>query len=217
MGWGTSWDAISDPVVSDILINEGGITNVPWDTPITPIVLDYTISSRENRSIDVGADHTRNNDSESGDLMQDLLASDISGVIVVSALSDVFPSSGAVWVEGERIEYLTKVQINATTWNLGSITRGTNDTGIVDHASMVPTVSNPLILVPNKVWVENNNYLPSGANDSVWQASNMSPDLTTEQSINAFTSVTAVPLGGIWYSETSESEFLKDGQGKSIP
>jgi len=229
VGWGTGWDGINDPQVSTILLAEGGTDEVPWDTPINPVILDYTISSKENTSEDFGQSFIRNENASAGELVEDLPAptaeTENLGVIIVTHPTDIFPNPAptptAVWIDGERIEYRTKTQINSTTWELGWLRRGTENTAATTHTAMVPTVANPLVLVPNKVWIERTNYMPVGSNETVWQATNTLPDLSTEQVYPAdppaYTSVTAVPLGGMWYSITPQASFLKNGQGKSIP
>ena len=80
-------------------------------------------------------------------------------------------------------------------------------------------LKNPLVLVPNKVWVERNNVMPFGAENNVWNANipPASPDMSTEGPTGEFTSIQSVPLGGLWYALTPEAEFLKQAQGHSIP
>lgn len=218
VGWGTSWDSINDPVVGGIITSEGGTTSIPWDTSITPVELDYTVSSRQ----DSGSGEeffVRNDDAAAGILVQDILAPTAEtyniGVIVVSASADIFPDiendHAAVWIDGERIEYRTKTEIEPGVWELGELRRGTAGTALTAHY-----VIDPETLGPNKVWVERNNVLSSSSGSVVWQATNTSPDITTEVQPDEYSNVTAVPLGGLWYSQTSQATFLKQGQGKSI-
>lgn len=225
VGWGTmSWDEFSDPVISEILINEGGTTIITWDTPINPTILDYTISFKENKSKFDDLGYYRNNDARSGVLVTDLPSptkeTENLDVLVVSTVSDILPNPdiavGVVWIDGERIEYRTKVEASPGVWELGLLVRGTKGTAPTHHYAMVPTVVDPMILVPNKVWIEQTNIMPYDSDNTVWQAVDSLPDLSTETIPNEYTSVTSVPLGGLWYSETNPATFLKNGQGKSI-
>ncbi len=224
VGWGSIWEGTDDPVLSQILIDEGGTPEIPWDAPLVPVVIDYTISSKQNNSQLKGVAYVRNSDALAGELVEDLLAptleTDNIQHVIVTAATDIFPDpediAGVVWIDGERIEYRSKVVINPTTWMLGLLRRGTEETAPNLHTALVPTVADPLIFVPNKVWVERSNSMPSGSHNSVWQASNTLPDLTTEEDPNEYTSVTSVPLGGLWYAQTAAATFLKNGPGKSI-
>lgn len=221
VGWGSSWDGLGDPIVAQILIDEGGTSDVPWDAPLVPVILDYTISSKQNNSQIHGVEYVRNDDATAGTLVNDLLAPTLETeniqFIVVTAPTDIFPDeSGVVWIDGERIEYRMKETIDPVTWKLSLLRRGTEGTAPNLHTALVPTVANPLVFVPNKVWIEDGNNMPSSVNNSVWQASNTLPDPSTEVLPDEYTSVTAVPLGGVWYAQTPAASFLKNGQGKSI-
>ena len=160
----------------------------------------------------------------SGQLVQDLPAptaeTENLDVAIISAATDILPNPalgvGVFWVDGERIEYLSKIEISPGTWELGLLRRGTNGTAPTLHTALVPEVSNPMSFVPNRVWIERTNFMPVQSNETVWQATNTLPDLTTEELPDEYTSVTAVPLGGLWYSSTNQAVFLKDGQGKAI-
>jgi hypothetical protein len=123
---------------------------------------------------------------------------------------------GVVWIDGERIEYGSKVEASPGIWELGLLVRGTKGTAPTHHYAMVPTVADPLTLVPNKVWIEQGNIVPYNAQTGIWQAIDSSPDVSTEIIPGEYTDVTSVPLGGLWYSTTNPATFLKNNQGKSI-
>jgi hypothetical protein len=59
--------------------------------------------------------------------------------------------------------------------------------------------------------------MPVTSNVDVWNATNSTGDPSTEVAPNEFTSVSAVPLGGLWYAQTPEAIFLKLEQGTSLP
>jgi hypothetical protein len=224
VGWGTSWDSINDPVVASILTDAGGITDVPWDTPVTPVILEPTISYRENNNSQYQQIYMRNGTISRATLTADLPAptaeTENLGVIEASAADDIFPnpenSVGVVWIGGERIEYRSKRLISAGVWELGLLRRGTENTSAVSHTVLIPSASDPLIMVPNSVWVENGNKMPSGSDAAVWQATNSSPDLSTQQAPGQFTSVTGAPMGGLWYSITPQAQYLKQSPGNSM-
>jgi hypothetical protein len=239
VGWGDVWEGVDDPIVSQILIDAGGTNEIPWDTPLTLLLLDNTISSKENTNADDGANFYRNADIFAGTLVTTLLApTEVTynvQTITVSAASDIFPdpvlsAPGVIWIEGERIEYKLKTLIAVNTWELGLVRRGTMGTAATQHDAMVPEVDptsvgpdgetilrNPIVLTPNKVWVERGNHMPVTSNVDVWNATNSTGDPSTEVAPNEFTSVSAVPLGGLWYAQTPEAIFLKLEQGTSLP
>jgi hypothetical protein len=182
-----------------------------------PDLMPNTISFKENSSIENGTNFYRNSDADSGTLSVELLAPTIengnpdvtvfvdpvSHPITTDILPDPAGTPKAIWIEGERIEYETKTLIAPNTWQLGLISRGTNGTAAAAHALSVA------------VWIEETNNF-SGNND-VWNASNTNPDLLTEAPAGEYTSVSAVPIGGLWYAGTTQALFLKQEQGKSIP
>jgi hypothetical protein len=59
--------------------------------------------------------------------------------------------------------------------------------------------------------------MPANSNIDAWSAIDSTGDPATEIVPNEFTSVTSVPLGGLWYAQTPEATFLKQEQGKAIP
>lgn len=161
--------------------------------------------------------------------------------------TDILPepsvtNPGVIWIEGERIEYLYKSLIAVDTWQLKLLRRGTMGTGITEHLALVPEVDevnanlagetilvNPEVLVPNKVWVEDFNLLPLDSDVQIWNAIDSSPLLPTGGTdfgivpwgdfpwSDTYTNITYVPLGGLWYANTSQAEFLRRKVGKSIP
>lgn len=219
VGWGDVWEAVTDPV-AQILIDAGGTPEIPWDAPLVLNVLPNTISFKENTSVAEGANFYRNSNADSGTLVNaipaPMTANENLDVITVFVdpithpiTTDILPDPGSthetVWIEGERLEYRTKTLVAPNTWALGKVRRGTNGTAPLPHNASVT------------VWVERNNSF--GGNNDVWNASDTSPDLLTVDPLNPgeYTSVAAVPLGGLWYAGTTEAVFLKQEQGKSIP
>ena len=242
VGWGESWDEIGDPVISSILTSlPGGIgtASIPWDAPLVSILLPNTISFKENTNINDGANFYRNAEVYSGTLINDVLAptadTEYLDVITVTAASDIFPdpgvTHGTIWINGERIQYRMKTQIEVNTWELRLIQRGTMGTSATAHLVLIPSLDAPLILVSNPVWVERNNIMPMNSNIEVWNAIDSTPTSTSFVSDYGalswgilpwaapldYTDVTSVPIGGLWYAYTPESTFLKQAQGISIP
>ena len=235
VGWGDIWEGVDDPVVSQILIDAGGTNEIPWDTPLTLLVLNNTISSKENTNTRDGANFYRNAERYMGSLAIDLpaptsLDENIQVITVfVDPLThpittDILPDPvvsvpGVIWIGGERIEYRMKTLSAPNTWELQLVRRGTMGTVPADHTAMIPSLANPMILVPNPVWVEKNNHMPAGSDIEVWNASALpaTPDLSTQTAPNEYTSIQNVPLGGMWYAQTPMANFLKDEEGTSIP
>lgn len=238
VAWGDVWEEIGNPVAQAI-VDAGGDPVIPWDMPLNPVpvLLDnHVISSKENTNPKDGAHFYRNAQKFEGSLLIDLPAPtsldenlDVITVFVdplthpagTDILTDPGPAStpGVIWIEGERIEYRLKTLIAPDTWELRLVRRGTMGTGPTEHLAMIPSLADPLILVPNPVWVERNNYMPVPANDEVWNILTAPgiPDISTEGPVNEFTSVTNVPVGGLWYSYTAQAEFLKQEEGNGIP
>jgi hypothetical protein len=276
VGFGEYWDSIPDPIAT-IIIGAGGSASIPWSAVLEVELLENTISYKENINQYQGATFYRNSEISSGILLHDLDAPtedtyNINTMTVyvdpithpggTNILPDPTNSPGVVWVNGERIEYRDKELIAANTWELKLLTRGTNGTGITSHLALIPSLADPLIFVPNPVWVEENNTLIPTADITVWNASDSSPDLASIQNwdalenylinswinysgniysateninagglapnINAqwqliiseypiYSNISSSSLGGLWYSVTQESIFLKAEQGISIP
>lgn len=292
VGWGDTWDSIANPI-AQALIDAGGSASIPWDPVLVLEILPNTISSKENSNDRDGANFYRNAEIDSATLVYDLLApqepNENIEVITVLDINHVLPDPGAdhgtIWIGGERIEYRVKELVATNTWELKLIQRGTMGTAATNHDAMVPEVDttlvgpngetilkNPIILTPNKVWVERSNYMPTTSNIDVWNkinadgttinivhwtASIVDPDIPLEfqqayqmydrvihgegevfyankkimkdanftfnstdwtpVSDTEYTSITSVPLGGLWYAQTPEAVFLKQEQGVSIP
>lgn len=228
VGWGEVWDVISGPV-ADALITAGGSPDIPWDSIMseddTSIIsyLENTISSKENLNVTSGANFYRNAMVGSGTLVYDLLAP-IAGstnnldviTVFVDPLThpdgtDILPNSDnnaseAIWINGERIEYRSKSFVSTNTWALSLVRRGTLGTAPDLH------------IAASTVWIEYNNIMPTTSNIDVWNASSLpaTPDATTQQGPDAYTSIQSVPIGGIWYANTPEAEFLRAAQGSAI-
>lgn len=276
VGWGEVWDQDLG-TTGQIIVAAGGTSSVPWSAPLVPYTLPNTISYKENLNITNGSSFYRNSNYFSGTMVYDLAAPtsttenlDVLTVYVDPAThpvgTDIFPQPlnepGVVWVNGERIEYYEKKYVAINTWELGVLRRGTLGTAPNFHSYLIPSVLNPLILVPNCVWIEKSNVILN-ANDQVWNAIDSNGNPVTEQNWNIasnynkgdwisylgvvysaninitagglapnvnsqwtqitgktgpiYTDVQWVPLGGLWYSHTSQSTFLQDSQGKAVP
>lgn len=226
-GWGDIWEAITDPAISQALNENNGMTDIPWDVPIVPVIMDYTISYKENLNIDDGAHFVRNAEEYSGILVNALTSPTATDenldVIVVQCVDDILPPPGAepgvIWIEGERIEYRMKTLVDGTidTWELRLVRRSTMGTSATAHAVLIPSLEDPLVMIPNPVWVERSNVMSSNSDITMWNAINSMPDPTTEGEPGEFTNVSNVPLGGLWYAQTQQATFLKQGPGVGIP
>jgi hypothetical protein len=231
VGWGDVWEAVSSPL-ADVIIANGGTTDIPWDVPLEALITPITISYRENLYKD--ASFVRNATVYTGNLVYDLPAPtaetynlDTITVFVDPAdhpNTDILPEptliTSVIWIQGERIEYRKKELVAPNTWKLSLLVRGSNGTAITDHPALVPTISDPAILKPNLVFVEFENIVTTGTADTdVWNAAGLpaSPDLTTEQSVDHYTSIQQVPAGGMWYSRTPEAIFLITDPGAYFP
>jgi hypothetical protein len=247
VGYGDYWDGMTGPV-AQIIIDEGGTVTIPWDAPLspTPILLDRTISFKQNvNTIDDEAFY-RNALRFSGELDDDLLAPEsdtyntqsiqvyvnpITHPLDTNILPDPGVDPGVIWINGERIEYRRKDFITADTWVLSLLRRGTNGTGITDHPALIPTLADPLDLVPNPVWVEAGNIMPGTSDVDVWNTSGSpAPDFATRigydgfpfdnhvwDVVDGYSNVQSVFAGGLWYAQTTEAIFLTDEEGRSIP
>lgn len=198
VGFGEYWDSVPDPLAS-IIVDAGGSANIPWGADLEVELLPNTISYKENVNIDQPSIFYRNSNELSGILVYDLLAptSDTYNIESVTVYVDplthlggtnilqeptVLP--GVIWIGGERIEYRLKELVDADTWTLKLLTRGTNGTGISTHLALIPSLANPLIFVPNPVWVEENNIMIPTANIDVWNAIDSSPDPLSAENWN---------------------------------
>lgn len=226
VGWGDSWDSLEDPIINQILLDAGGTGSIPWDT-LTLTLLPNTISFKENTNPNDGPNFYRNAEIYSGSLVLDLPAptaeTENLDVITVAAASDIFPdpdnTHGTIWVNGERIQYRMKTLIATNIWELRLVQRGTMGTSAALHTAL------------DTVWVERANIMPVESNNNVWNAADSAPINTSFISQYGsgpwgsllwtmpleYTDITSVPLGGLWYSQTPEATFLKQGQGISIP
>ncbi len=210
-----------------------------------PPLLDNTISFKQNVNPDDGETFYRNAEVWSGILTTDLLAPDASTyntqeftVFVDPAthpagtdiLSEPDVNPGVVWINGERIEYREKELVAPDTWTLKLLRRGTMGTGITEHLALIPSLADPLVLVPNPVFVEAHNHMPLTSDIDIWNAYSNTPDLGTYigfagfpwqlqpwDIIAGYSNVAGVYAGGLWYSQTAEALFLVDAQGKAIP
>lgn len=232
VGWDAAgWEEMSgnDPVVEEIILANGGSLEIHWDAPVNHILLDNVISFRMNVNLKDGQQFYRNSQRYMGTLVTNIPAPspanenlDVITVFVDPAthplgtniLPDPIPNNpGVIWVEGERIEYLEKTFVSLNTWQLSKVRRGSQGTAPIAHSTTVPSLEDPNILVPNPVWVEDNNVFPNGSADNLWNitAPPAGPIPGTETETNKFTSAGPVPVGGLWYGLTDQALFLKEG------
>lgn len=206
-GWGDVWEAVdAASPLGQAIIDNGGTVEIPWDMSMNPVILENTISFKENLEMNHTAKFYRNADIEAGQLVQDLNAptgaTENVESLVVSAATDIFPEPIgdpiAVWVNGERIEYMLKEQAGPNQWKLGLLRRGTMGTAPDLH------------LTGTKIWIEQGNTFPFDSDEQVWNAIDPLPQPGNEN-------VNSVPIGGLWYANTAEANFLKQKQGKSLP
>lgn len=239
------WD-FYDPVLSALIIADGGTpptydglditgtAQLGWDQPSTPgSTLDVSISFKQNAN---GSENSfyRNAEYYSGTLMVDLppATPDNTYVIVVSVnplthpiSTDILPDPtnlvpGVIWINGERIEYRSKTaSVAPNTWELRSVRRGTNGTSAVEHLALIPSLADPLTLVPNPVWIEADNIMPAGSYEDVWNAASLPaiPDPATEVEPGKYTSILNPAASGLWGANTPEAVFLREHIGRSIP
>ena len=222
-----------DPVVATQITLLGGI---PTYDPALPITIEYlpaTISYKQN----LGVSHNtiiRNSSAQSGTLVNalpaaQLVPNSVEDVITVTATSDIFIGSsvilpttpGVVWINGERIEYRSKVLVSSNVWALSLLRRGTNGTAAANHP------------ISSIVWAEHSNIISNSSNGTVWNAVDGLPDPATaltpgtdffngqpwdtvEWSDLIATNVVSASTGGIWYADTPEATFLKQQLGKAI-
>jgi hypothetical protein len=220
------WD-FYDPVIDNIIQGHGGdpmgFDTGLWDQDtLTSYGLLDTISFKENTNVNTGQDFYRNADALSGTLMNDIFVptastenldtiivfvDPLTHPITTHILPDPTITPGVIWINGERMEYRLKTLVSADTWELGLIRRGTNGTAPAEH------------LISAIVWVEKDNIMPITAGDTVWNAVDANANPATEDPLNPgeYTSITSVPLGGLWYAQTPEATFLKEELGRSIP
>ncbi len=245
-GFGDYFDAIPDPLAT-ILAAAGAQVDIPWDQPLNPNppLLPNIISFKQNVNPTDGETFYRNANIWAGVLAIDLAAPDASvyntqevTVFVDPAThpagTDILPnpgsSPGVIWINGERIEYKDKQLVAPNTWLLQEVRRGTLGTGITEHFAMIPSLANPHVLVPNPVFVESHNIMPLTSATDIWNAYSNTPDIGTYiayggfpwqlqpwDTIGGYSNVEGVYAGGLWYSQTAETLFLVDGQGRAIP
>jgi hypothetical protein len=58
---------------------------------------------------------------------------------------------------------------------------------------------------------------PTEGGNNAWDTDQWMLFLQWNLAFGKYTDVTSVPLGGLWYAQTSEAVFLKQEQGISIP
>jgi len=214
--WG---DTVSDvdPIVAAIIVNAGGVGTFIPGQPQNLQYLSSSVSYKQNVRVD-SINIYRNAEAYKGELIVDLPAPAIetehNDVITVYVsplthlITDILPNPGVnpgvIWIGGERIEYSQKSSVALNTWELRLVRRGTQGTAPTAHDAMIPSLANPLVLVPNPVWVEASNSMPAGSEEVIWNAADGNVDPATV-------------VGGIWYANTAQSQFLKEGQGVAIP
>ena len=244
--WGTTVSGV-DPLVASVIVAAGGSAVYNPGDPVTLQYLPTTISFKQNLNIDTN-NFFRNALRYQGTLVSDVAAptaetEHLDAIVVFvdpathPITTDILPDPGTstdpgvIWIGGERIEYRSKTLTAANTWTLKLVRRGTKGTAPTAHNAMIPSLANPLVLVPNPVFVDENNTIPGTPNTVVWNATNANADLSTIQGgvwdepaydsiawdIGVYTSITSASAGGLWYANTTQSQFLKTEIGKAIP
>ncbi len=223
VGWGDVWDELDD-VVGDIIINNGGSNEIPWDVEPILEILPNTLSNKENLDDGVSPKFYRNARRYSGALGLALPAPRATSTNLQTATIFVNPAShplgtdilpqpsgpddpGVVWIDGERIEYEAKTLVSPNVWRISKIRRGTDGT--------CPTAHD----VAAVVWVEKGNVFAdqSGSNIKAWNVLDNSQQ-TAARPAGQYTDLDGTPpLGGLWYSRTDQALFLKQEQGRFIP
>lgn len=235
--WGEQWDTVSDSL-AETLNTHNITTTIPWDIPLSVVITDATISYKENTSTSVAHEFYRNSASTQGVITNTLLAptsvtDNLQSInVYVSSNTDILPtpttdSPGVIWINGERIEYETKIKRSSNTWTLKTIRRGTHGTAPNTHAPS------------SKVWVEKYNDIPidSGMSNQIacydvncqpWNVVQCGPDYRTvvgygnnlwdtfNWDIIVYTDINSTWSGGLWYSNTAEAEFLRAAPGIAI-
>lgn len=236
VGWGDSWENLSGSTADEI-ISLGGTTEIPWDAPMNLVIVpEKVISFKACTTERIGPTFIRNSLAGSGILLNTVFAPttltehiDVIQIYIDPLLhngnSNILPEPGnigqGVWIDGERIEYKEKTLIAPDTWELREIRRATHGTSSKTHTPTVPSLNDSLIMVPNPVWIEGNNIIHGSPNNRVWNttSNNAVADLSTETitSPGKYTSVSNVPLGGLWYANTAEANFIRSSPGTSQP
>lgn len=168
------WDTSVTAVDSIVGAQSATYDMIEWDqNNFSNIVnLPNTISYKENLDKIDNPKFYRNAEVMSGILVNDILAPTINTenleniVVFVDpathpATTDILPNPtlipGVIWINGERIEYKIKTLLEANTWSLTAVHRGTNGTAPTLHTALIPSLDDASILVPNPVWVESGN------------------------------------------------------------
>jgi len=205
-----TWN-LQDPVVIEILeendIGYGWNTSYWNQNSINLIVrLPYYISFKSNTGIN-GKQFYRNDNAAAGILLsgKDYLGNPTTPAITNQTVSfqvqgpDIFqvPSNtfiAAVWIDGERIEYQTKTQISSDVWEFGRLIRGTSGTSPANHTAD-STIN---------IYAELAQNMPSNSDIDIWNLANPTVD-------------DIAALGGLWWAETPQAIFLKQGPGEAVP
>ena len=227
VAYGEVWDSLEPgTTLAEEILAAGGTLDIPWDQTLVaePVLLDAVISFKENRSYQQDPLYARNSLAFAGQLFNNLDAPTSSTdnvqeiTVIVDAvthpmglniLPDPITGPVAIWINGERIEYLNKVQQDTNIWVLNLVARGTWKTAPNNHVA------------GDYVWVEQGNIVPSGigysAGTKVWNLLDNAAQTLTRPAGEYTTVDATAPAGGLWYSYTDQAEFLKDSPGPDSP
>lgn len=220
VGYGEIWESVvEDSTLGQAIDAAGGSVEIPWDAELDliPQLLDDIISYKENHSLNKPITLMRKAAVYAGRLAEEVFAptsdtENVNDIIVevdpithplgTNILPNPISGPAVIWIAGERIEYKDKQQIDSNTWILRLVARGTFGTAATDH------------MAGEYVWVEQENIIPDGANytanKKVWNLLTDS-DQTVSRPEGEYNSVDAIcPVGGLWYSYTTQADFLKD-------
>lgn len=203
-------------------------TNLHWDNGIDPttteiVLLDTTACSRQTLVVGDGERFYRNSHKTTGLLVDTLDAQTADNMHIQTVRvfvdpathpdgTDILPTPGtlpgAIWIEGERIEYRQKVSLGNNTWELSLLRRGTLNTSAAEH-SVVNVGDFPKLV---DVRVEQGNKLLPNSGQVAWNSmsNNVEPLAGSETAPLQYSRISNHSLFGIWYAGTTQAQFITD-------
>lgn len=214
-----------------------------WFNSLNYVLTDDTLSYKLNLSPTKNPIFYRNYDKMAGELVTSLPAPTVEteNINIITVFVDptthtntnILPDPvisgepGVIWINGERIEYLYKTPVSENTWELKLVYRGTQGTGITEHAAgskvfiekdqrILGTYTDP----NNEVW--NSYTTPAMPNLSTYMPPNipwntLPWDTFFWDGSDRFSNILETTAGGLWYSTSSEALFLQNGPGSTEP
>lgn len=221
------------------ILDENDPTNIKWDYSYESreheiVLLDETASFMQSTVSGELDQYYRISEVTTGELVTDIPALgreneldpyDVNNLnlqaIQVYAESDILPepglTPGAVWIQGERIEYREKVYIGDNIWELRLVRRGTRKTSEGKHYSET-TSKLGQGTVPTAVFVEEGNRLPESTSKTSWNSVGNQQDamISSIDDTGVYTSIANPSAGGMWYAGNSAAQFVTDKPGTGI-